>query len=604
MSPIIAKREKSSDEALALKRLRHSASHVMAEAVLELFPGAKLAIGPATDEGFYYDFETPHAFTDDDLAKIEARMREIIKGNARFVRSVRSRDEAAQYLAGRGEHLKVELLADIPGGEEISFYESGAFVDLCEGPHVSATGEIKHFKLLKVSGAYWRGSEKNQMLQRIYGTAFPTKDELDTYLKNLEEAERRDHRRLGPSLGLFQMFEEAGPGLVFYEPKGAVLYQEIVKWSAGLHAERGYEPLITPHILKTDMWETSGHMTNYRDNMFMVSSLLEMESAASQSEGKRDFGAYGIKPMNCPGHILVYASRKRSYRELPIRYWEFGTVYRYERAGVLHGLLRVRAFTQDDAHIFCTPEQYEEEIGGVFDFCCAAYDTFGFNYTVGLKTKPDKAIGGDELWEMAEGGLEKVLKARGVPYYILPKDGTFYGPKIDFTIKDSLGRDWQGSTIQLDFNLPQRFDLTYVGADGADHQPVMIHRAVLGSFERFIGLLIEEFGGAFPLWVAPVQIAVLPITDKQLDYAMGVADELKAKGLRVYLDARNEKLGYKVREATVAKIPYQAVVGGKEAEAGTVSLRSYFNGDMGAKSVAEVSAHLLDEVATKKFFKK
>jgi len=592
--PVVEKPDLSAQRDSHLYRLRHSASHVMAQAVVELFPEVKLGIGPPIEEGFYYDFDLEHTFTPDDLARIEERMREIISRDAPFMREEVSREEAAASLGERAQRYKLEILEDIPPGEVVSFYKSGGFTDLCEGPHVERAGEIKHFKLLKVSGAYWRGVETNPMLQRIYGTAFESGEELQDYLRRMEEAEKRDHRKLGMELGLFGFFEDAGPGLAFYFPNGATLLRQLEDWMYEQHLRRGYQPLRTPHMLKTDFWELSGHIEHYRDAMFFVKDM-EGSSAGATIPGV----SFGVKPMNCPGHVLVYRSQTRSYRDLPIRYFEFGTVYRDERGGTMHGLLRVRGFTQDDAHVFCTPEQYEEEVSACLDFCFYALDTFGFDYYVGLKTRPDGKLGSDEVWDMAEGGLEKVLKERGIPFFYGRRDATFYGPKVDFIVRDSLGRDWQGSTVQLDFNLPQRFGMEYVDADGQVKRPVMIHRAILGSFERFIGLLVEEFNGAFPLWLAPVQVRVLPITDDLNDYAAQVKGQLESAGFRAELDDRSEKLGKKIRDGTVQKIPYLAVIGKREAQSGKVSVRDYFDGDLGTMEVAELSARMKDEIGRK-----
>ncbi|OPX21362.1 MAG: threonine--tRNA ligase [Planctomycetales bacterium 4484_113] len=592
--PVVQKPDISAHKDLFLYRLRHSASHIMAQAVVELFPDVKLGIGPPIEDGFYYDFDTPHTFTPDDLARIEEKMRNIIAEDAAFVREEKSREEAVRLLQDRNERYKLEILSDIPADEPVTFYTSGRFTDLCEGPHVEHTGEVRHFKLLKVSGAYWRGVETNPMLQRIYGTAFETEEELRAYLRRVEEAEKRDHRKLGAELGLFGFFEEAGAGLAFYYPKGATLLRQLEEWMYGEHLRRGYEPLRTPHMLKTDFWKLSGHLDHYRDAMFFIKDM-EGGSADAPIPGI----SYGVKPMNCPGHVLVYRSQTRSYRDLPIRYFEFGTVYRDERGGTMRGLLRVRGFTQDDAHIFCTPEQYEEEVSACLDFCFHTLDTFGFDYYVGLKTRPDDKLGSDEIWDMAEGGLEKVLKDRGVPFFYGHKDATFYGPKVDFIVRDSLGRDWQGSTVQLDFNLPERFGMEYVDAHGEARRPVMIHRAILGSFERFIGLLVEEFNGAFPLWLAPVQVRVLPLTDELNDYAAGVRGQLQEAGFRVELDDRSEKLGKKIRDGTVQKIPYLVVIGKREAESGKVAVRSYFDGDLGAMELSQLSARMKDEVERK-----
>ena len=613
--PIIAKESKMSEKEQMLHRLRHSAAHLMAEAVQELFPGTKLAFGPPVEDGFYYDFDTGHKFSDDDLKKIEKKMEQLRKEKVPFEREEISQADALELFNSMDERLKAEHVQTLPDGE-ITLYRSGKFVDLCAGPHVEHTGDIKHFKLLTASGSYWRGDENRDQLQRIYGTAWETKDELKDYLRRVEEAKKRDHRVIGKQLRLFEFPELAGPGLPFYLPKGAIVLQELKDWMWDLHMHGGYghrdkcyEPLATPHILKTDAWHTSGHLENYRDNMFMVYSLDEMESgmiSADQQESKEGLGNYGLKPMNCPGHVMLFEVGTKSYRDLPVRYFEFGTVYRYERAGTLHGMLRVRSFTQDDAHIFCTPDQYEAEVEGCFDFCCHILETFGFDYYVGFKTRGEKRIGGDEVWDMAEDGLRKVLEKRAAgKYYVEEGDATFYGPKVDFVIKDSLGRMWQGGTIQLDFNLPERFGLEYVDNDGERKRPVMIHRAILGSFERFFGLLIEEFGGAFPLWLAPVQARVLPIGETHLEYAKQVAEKLREAGLRAEADESNEKLGKKIRSGKTEKIPYLIVVGDNEMEQGSITVESYFDGKLGDLSgtdelIAKMKQEIADKVARRR----
>ena len=624
--PIIAKHTERDEKEERLYRLRHSAAHLMAEAVQQLFPDTKLAFGPPIEDGFYYDFDTDHHFSEEDLSAIEKKMDELRKAKVPFVCEPIAKDDALELFRSMGERLKAEHVGTLPDGE-ITLYRDGDFVDLCAGPHVDNTGEIKHFKLLSVSGAYWRGDEKREQLQRIYGTAWETRDELKAHLKRVEDAKRRDHRALGKQLGLFEFPEAAGPGLPFYLPKGALVLEELKRWMWELHIsgqyghpDKQYQPLSTPHILKTDAWHLSGHMQNYRENMFMVYSLDELESGmlddggaglppadgddgrdACPTGGSSGIGNYGLKPMNCPGHVMLYTVGTKSYRDLPVRYFEFGTVYRYERAGTLHGMLRVRSFTQDDAHIFCTPEQYAAEIEGVFDFCCHILDTFGFDYYVGFKTRGPKRIGDDAVWDMAEDGLRQVLEQRAAgKYYVEEGDATFYGPKVDFVIRDCLGREWQGGTIQLDFNLPERFDLEYADQDGERKRPVMIHRAILGSFERFFGLLIEEFGGAFPLWLAPVQARVLPITDELNDYAHEVAAKLRVGGLRAEVDDSSEKLGKKIRNGKTQKIPYLLVVGKQEAEAGTITVESYFDGKLeDLKEVNDLVARMRDEVTCK-----
>ncbi len=545
----------------------------MAAAVKELFPQAKLAIGPAIEDGFYYDLELPRALKEEDLPVIEEKMREIIKKNEKFERVEYPRSEALQIMQKQGQTYKIELISGIPD-EKISFYKSGEFIDMCRGPHIASTGKIKAFKLLKTAGAYWRGDEKNAMLQRIYGTAFETQKELDEYLKRLEEAAKRDHRKLGKDLDLFNIYhEEAGAGLVFYHPKGAILRQLIEDYLKKEHAKRGYSLVITPHIAREDLWKTSGHTGYYKENMYFLSV---------------DEQDYVLKPMNCPYHLLIYNRKINSYRDLPIRYFELGTVYRHERSGVLHGLLRVRGFTQDDAHIFCRPDQLNEEIKKTIDFAFDMLKKFGFeNYEVYLSTRPDKAVGSQENWKNATEALEAALKAKGIEYKIDPGAGVFYGPKIDVKIKDAIGRLWQGPTIQADFNLPERFDLTYAGEDGQKHRPVMIHRVVLGSMERFIGVLTEHYAGAFPFWLAPVQVIVLPIADRHTDYAKEIAEALKEAGVRVEVDSRNEKVGFKIRESQMQKIPFMLVIGDKEVEAKQVAVRSREKGDLGVRKAED-----------------
>jgi threonyl-tRNA synthetase len=540
-----------------LEIMRHSAAHVMAEAVRDLFPGAKVAIGPAIESGFYYDFDVPEPFTPEDLTRIEARMAEIVAQDLPFERREVLKEEAAALFRPEGEVYKLELLEEIPD-PQVSLYRQGNFTDLCRGPHVPSTGYLKAFKLVGISGAYWRGDEHRPMLQRLYGTAFPTPEELARHLELLEEAKRRDHRRLGRELELFSIEEEAGAGMVIYHPKGALLRSLIEDFERREHFKRGYQMVMGPQMLRADLWKRSGHWDNYRDNMYF-----------SEVEGQ----AYGIKPMNCVAHMLIYKSRVRSYRDLPLRYFELGTVLRHERSGVLHGLTRVRQFTQDDAHILCTPEQVEGEIVGVLDFVFEVMAIFGFEYEVELSTRPEKSIGADAEWDLATTALTKALAARGLPYHICAGEGAFYGPKIDIKLKDALGRRWQCATIQCDFTLPERFDLTYVGADGERHRPVMLHRVILGSLERFIGVLIEHYAGAFPVWLAPVQVILLPITDRVHDYAREVAQALRAEGLRVEVDLRPETLRYKIREAQVQKIPYMVVLGDREAASRTLAPR-------------------------------
>jgi threonyl-tRNA synthetase len=545
------------DSPLGLEIMRHSAAHVMAEAVRSLFPGVKVAIGPAIEAGFYYDFDVPEPFTPEDLTRIEARMAELVGADLPFKRREVSKEEALGLFRELGEAYKVELLEEIPT-DWVSLYRQGDFVDLCRGPHVPSTGFLKAFKLTHVSGAYWRGDEKRPMLQRLYGTAFATPEELQRHLELLEEAKRRDHRKLGRELGLFLIEEEAGPGLVIYLPKGAMLRSLIEDFERKEHLKRGYQMVMGPQMLKADLWKRSGHWDNYRDHMYFA----QVEETL-----------YGVKPMNCLAHMLIYKSRVRSYRELPLRFFELGTVLRHERSGVLHGLTRVRQFTQDDAHIICTPEQVESEILGVLDFVFEVMNIFGFEYEVELSTRPEKSIGTDAEWELATGALHSAMKARNIPYSICEGEGAFYGPKIDVKLKDALQRRWQCATIQCDFTLPERFDLTYVGADGGRHRPVMLHRVVLGSLERFMGVLVEHYAGAFPVWLAPVQAILLPITDRVHAYAQEVEGLMQAAGLRVELDSRPETLRYKIREAQLQKIPYMVIIGDREAESRTLSPR-------------------------------
>jgi threonyl-tRNA synthetase len=564
-----------------LETIRHSAAHVMAHAVKNLFPDARIAIGPAIEEGFYYDFGVKEPFTPEDMEKISAEMKRVIKAKQKFVRKEISREEALKLFAN--EPYKIELIQDLPEDEVISIYEEGDFVDLCRGPHVFGTSDIKAFKLLKTSGAYWRGDEHNAMLQRIYGVAFATQQKLDDHLIVLEEAEKRDHRKLGRELDLFSLQEEAGPGLVFWHPKGALVRTLIENYWRDEHFKNGYELVITPHIARQDLWRTSGHLDFFTENMYQPMLVDDVP--------------YLIKPMNCPFHLLIYKSRVRSYRELPIRWAELGTVYRYERSGVLHGLMRVRGFTQDDAHIMCSREQLDSETKRVLQFVLKILRRFGFSdYEVYLSTKPENAVGEDDVWDQATEALRAALDAQGLPYKVDEGGGAFYGPKIDVKIKDAIGRVWQCSTIQVDFNEPERFDLTYVGQDNAHHRPIMIHRALLGSLERFMGVLIEHYAGAFPLWLAPVQGIVIPIADRHVEYAQKVADELRAEGFRMQVDDRNEKTGYKIREAQVHKIPYMLVVGDREEESGAVSVRSRSEGDQGAVSVADLAAQLKKEL--------
>ena len=565
-----------------LETIRHSAAHVMAHAVRNLFPGVKIAIGPAIEEGFYYDFDVKEPFTPDDLGKISAEMTNVIAAGREFVRKEISRDEALGLFAD--EPYKLELIRELPEGEVISVYEEGDFVDLCRGPHVANAGDIKTFKLLRTSGAYWRGDERNPMLQRIYGVAFPTPQELDDYLKMLEEAEKRDHRRLGKDLELFSIDDEVGPGLVLWHPKGALIRTIIEDYWRREHYGGGYEIIYTPHIARQDLWATSGHLDFFAEGMY---GPMEVEGAP-----------YRIRPMNCPFHLAIYKSRIRSYREMPIRWAELGTVYRYERSGTLHGLIRVRGFTQDDAHILCTPDQLDSEITRVLDFVIMILSRFGFNeYGIYLSTRPEHYVGEPEGWEKATAALRYALEAKGFSYRVDEGGGAFYGPKIDVKIKTALGREEQCSTIQVDFNEPERFDITYVGQDNAHHRPIMIHRALLGSLERFFAVLIEHYAGAFPLWLAPVQAVVIAIADRHVPYAEKVAADLRAKGFRVQVDDRNEKTGFKIREAQIQKIPYMLIVGDREQESGSVSVRSRAEGDKGAVDVADFIKTLQDELS-------
>jgi threonyl-tRNA synthetase len=545
------------DSPEGLEIMRHSAAHLMAEAVRDLFPGVKVAIGPAIEGGFYYDFDVPEPFTPEDLEKIEAHMAELTAQDQPFRRDELSREQALRYFRDQGEAYKVELLEEIPQ-ENVSLYQQGTFIDLCRGPHIPSTGYLKAFKLTAASGAYWRGDERRPMLQRIYGTAFATREELARHLELLEEAKRRDHRRLGRELGLFSIEEEAGPGMVIYHPKGALLRSLIEDFERREHLKRGYQMVMGPQMLKADLWRRSGHWDNYRDHMYFT-----------EVEGQM----YGIKPMNCLAHMLIYKSKVRSYRELPLRLFELGTVLRHERSGVLHGLTRVRQFTQDDAHILCMPEQVESEILGVLEFVAEVMAIFGFDYEVELSTRPEKSIGTEAEWNLATNALIGALKTRGQPYDICEGEGAFYGPKIDIKLKDALQRRWQCATIQCDFTLPERFDLTYVGPDGERHRPVMLHRVILGSLERFMGVLVEHFAGAFPVWLAPVQAILLPITDRVHPYAQDVARALLDADLRVEVDTRPETLRYKIREAQVQKIPYMVIMGDREAAARTLAPR-------------------------------
>lgn len=564
--------EESKDE---LRAIRHTASHVLAQAVKRLYPETKLAIGPAIDDGFYYDFDREGGFTPDDLEKLEAEMKKIVKENLALKPFVLPRDEAIKFMQEKGEPYKVELIEDLPEGETISFYQQGDFVDLCAGPHILYTKGIKAFKLTSIAGAYWRGSEKNKMLTRIYGTAFAKKEDLEAYLTMMEEAKKRDHRKLGKELGLF-MFAEEGPGFPFFLPKGMTLKNTLIDYWREIHLREGYQEVSTPVILSRKLWETSGHWDHYKENMY--TTVIDDED-------------YAIKPMNCPGGMLVYKSQPRSYRDLPLRIGELGLVHRHEKSGQLHGLMRVRCFTQDDAHIFMTQDQITDEIKGVTRLINEVYSQFGFDYFVELSTRPDNSMGSDEDWEMATNGLRNALDEMGLKYIVNEGDGAFYGPKIDFHLRDSIGRTWQCGTIQLDFQLPQRFEAEYVAEDGTKKRPIMIHRVCFGSIERFIGILIEHFAGKFPVWLAPVQVKVIPVSEKSMGYAQDVYDQLKAAGIRTELDRKDEKVGYKIRQAQLEKVPFMLVLGEKEAAEGKITVRSRDKGDLG---VADLSAFIAD----------
>ena len=546
--------------------LRHTASHILAQAVKRLWPEAKLAIGPAIDKGFYYDIDMEHTLTPEDLGKIEKEMSRIVKENLPITKSVMSRQEAIEFFKSKNEDYKVELIQDLPEDAVISCYSQGDFIDLCAGPHVASTGKVKSFKLQSIAGAYWRGDEKNKMLQRIYGTAFEKKEDLDAYLHLLEEAAKRDHRKLGKELGLFVIKEE-GPGFPFFLPKGMALRNELENFWREVHHDFDYEEIRTPIILSKHLWETSGHWDHYRENMY--TTIIDDEE-------------YAIKPMNCPGGILVYQNEMHSYRDFPLRYAELGLVHRHELSGALHGLFRVRAFTQDDAHVFMLPDQMQTELMKVIELFDRIYSQFGLKYHVELSTKPDNAMGDDAIWEAATEALRNAIEAKGIPYVINPGDGAFYGPKLDYHIEDSLGRTWQCGTIQLDMNLPERFQIEYIGEDGQKHRPIMIHRACFGSMERFIGILTEHYAGAFPTWMAPVQVKILPISEKHVEYAKELAKQMHRDYVRVEVDDRSEKIGYKIRQAQMAKVPYMLVVGDKEVEEGTVNVRKHGGDELGS----------------------
>ena len=568
------------DNEEGLNLLRHSTAHLMANAIMRLYPDAKFGIGPSIKDGFYYDVRFPKAISDEDLPAIEAEMRRIAQDKVPMIREELSKEAALALFNSKGEDLKAELIEAIPDGETLSVYHQGDFTDFCRGPHVPDTGCCKFFKLLSLAGAYWHGDEKNEMLTRIYGTAFGTEDELKEYLRRLEEAKARDHRKLGKELDLFSLHEE-GPGFPFFHPKGMVIMTKLIEFWRREHRRRGYVEIKTPMILDRSLWIRSGHWDHYKENMYFTTI---------------DDAPYAIKPMNCPGGILVYKSSLRSYRDLPIRMGELGFVHRHERSGALHGLMRVRAFTQDDAHVYCTPDQIKDEIKAIMALDDYVYtDVFGFKYFVELSTRPENSMGDDALWELAEQRLKEALEETGTPYKLNPGDGAFYGPKIDFHLEDCLGRTWQCGTIQLDFQMPEKFDMSYVGKDGDEHRPVMLHRTILGSLERFMGILIENYAGAFPYWLAPVQLKVLPVAEDYIDYAQEVCAKLKAADLRVEIDTRDEKLGKKIRDAQMQKTPYMIVIGAKEKEEGTVAVRDRVKGDLGSMYLEQLLEKLGEE---------
>ncbi len=580
---MVEKKKTDDCSARPLEVLRHSASHIMAEAVASLFPDVKFGIGPSTVDGFYYDFDLPRSLTPEDLSAIEAKMHEIVSLNLPFIKEEVDKKTARKLFAN--QPYKLELIDELPD-KTLTIYRQGSFVDLCRGPHVNSTGEVKAFKLLSIAGAYWKGDERRPMLQRIYGTAFETREEMETYLNRLAEAAKRDHRKVGKALDLFSLHEEAGAGLVYWHPRGALVRHEIEDFWKKEHFKRGYEMLYTPHVAKLDLWNISGHLQYYRDSMY----------APMEMEGQN----YQVKPMNCPGHILIYKTQLRSYRQLPLRWAELGTVYRWERSGVLHGLTRVRGFTQDDAHIFCRPDQLEDEVVGVVEFALFMLKTFGFDeYEVMLSTRPEKYAGTLEIWEQATETLKRALARLNIQYEIDPGEGVFYGPKIDISLKDSLGRTWQGPTTQVDFNLPERFDVNYIGEDGAEHRVVMIHRTVLGSMERFMGCLIEHYGGAFPVWLSPVQVLVIPISDKHSEYASKVAADLRSEGIRVEVDERSERMNLKIREAQLQKIPYMFIVGDEELRSSTVTVRLRDGQNLKAQQLTEFKKRIKSAIETK-----
>ncbi len=569
-----------------LEVLRHSTAHLMAQAIKRIYgtERVKLGIGPVIENGFYYDIDLDQSITPDDLRKIEKEMEKITQENLQIVRRVVSREEALRIYEELGDHLKLELIRDLPEDATITIYEQGEFFDLCRGPHVPSTGKLKTFKLLNVAGAYWRGDSDRQMLQRIYGTAWPKKSEMDDYLKMLEEAKERDHRKLGKELELF-MFSEEAPGMPFYLPKGMTVRMELEKFSRELQEEAGYKEVRTPFVMNQRLWEQSGHWDHYKENMYFT---------------EVDNNKFALKPMNCPGHMLIYKNQLHSYRDLPLRMAEFGQVHRHEFSGALNGMMRVRTFTQDDSHIFVRPDQIESEIKEIIKLIDKMYSVFGFDFRVELSTRPEDSMGSDELWQQAESALENVLKDMKLEYQLNPGDGAFYGPKIDFHIRDVLNRSWQCATIQLDFQMPEKFDLTYVGQDNEKYRPVVIHRAIMGSIDRFLGILIEHYGGAFPLWLAPVQAVLIPIADAHVDYVNEIAERMRERGIRVEVDKRNEKIGYKIREAQVQKVPYMLVAGEKEVESGTLSVRKRGEGDLGARDVDQSIEQMLETIELRK----
>ncbi len=571
------------DDEAGKDTFRHTSSHILAQAVKKLFPEVKLGIGPAIDNGFYYDFDLEHRFSEEDFPAIEKEMRKIVEANYPIEKFELSREEAIRFVEEKGEAYKVELINDLPEDAVISFYKQGDFTDLCAGPHLSTTSPVKAIKIMSAAGAYWRGSEKNKMLQRLYATSFPKQKQLDEYLEKLEEAKKRDHRKIGREMDLFAIFEE-GPGFPFFMPKGMIIRNELEAFWRKTHRQRGYEEIKTPLILSEALWHTSGHWDHYQDNMYFT---------------KIDEGDYAVKPMNCPGAMLAYKRKMYSYRDFPMRVGELGQVHRHELSGALHGLMRVRTFTQDDAHIFMLPEQIKDEIVGVIDFIDYVYKLFGFKYHIELSTKPEESMGTDEEWEVTTSALREAMESKGLPYVINEGDGAFYGPKLDFHLEDSLGRTWQCGTIQLDAQMPQRFDLTYVGSDGEKHRPIMIHRVIFGSIERFIGILIEHCAGKFPLWIAPVQVKLLTVTEKFADYAKELGEKLTEAGLRVEVDVRNEKIGYKIREARNERVSYLGVIGEKEVESGQLTVRSSKEGELGAMSVEAFIEKLQKEIADK-----